>query len=242
MKQNMRKLWTVAVLLLMCGWLYAGAKEGIPARPMPQRLVNDMAGVFSKATQAQLEDSLRRLSNTTSNQIVIVTVNDLGGYTPNEFATEIGDRWGVGQKKEDNGVVILIKPKTGLSKGQVYIATGRGLEGALPDVFCNRIVRDKMLPHLKHGNNYTAATWAALEVIMPVCRGEYSYETYQDDESIGIGGIVLVIFIFLLLFGARGLFFFPFGSFTSGRSSGFGGGWGGFGGGSFGGGGAGGSW
>ena len=99
-----------------------------------------------------------------------------------------------------------------------------------------------MLPHLKHGNNYTAATWAALEVIIPVCRGEYSYETYQDDESIGIGGIVLVIFIFLLLFGARGLFFFPFGSFTSGRSSGFGGGWGGFGGGSFGGGGAGGSW
>lgn len=240
MKQNMRKLWTVAVLLLMCGWLYAGAKEGIPARPMPQRLVNDMAGVFSKATQAQLEDSLRRLSNTTSNQIVIVTVNDLGGYTPNEFATEIGDRWGVGQKKEDNGVVILIKPKTTFSKGQVYIAPGRGLEGALPDVFCNRIVQDRMLPKLKKGNDYTAATWAALEVIMPVCRGEYNYETYKDDEKISLGVGIAVGIILLLLFGIRG-FFLPFGSFTSGRSSGFTG-FGGFGGGSFGGGGAGGSW
>ena len=171
---------------------------------------------------------------------MIVTVNDLGGYTPNEFATEIGDRWGVGQKKEDNGVVILIKPKTTFSKGQVYIAPGRGLEGALPDVFCNRIVQDRMLPKLKKGNDYTAATWAALEVIMPVCRGEYNYETYKDDEKISLGVGIAVGIILLLLFGIRG-FFLPFGSFTSGRSSGFTG-FGGFGGGSFGGGGAGGSW
>ncbi|MGM9869299.1 MAG: TPM domain-containing protein [Sodaliphilus sp.] len=243
MNRALQKIWTVAavVLLLMCGVLSASANDGIPARPHPPRLVNDMAGLFSEATRAELEDSLRRLSNTTSNQIVIVTVDDLNGFTPNQFATEIGDRWGVGQKKEDNGVVILIKPKTGLSKGQVYIATGRGLEGALPDVFCNRIVHDRMLPKLKHGNDYTAATWAALEVIMPVCRGEYNYETYKDDEKVSLGVGIVVGIILLLLFGIRG-FFLPFGSFTSGRSSGFGGGWGGFGGGSFGGGGAGGSW
>lgn len=229
------------LLLLMCGVLHASANDGIPARPNPPRLVNDMAGVFSEATRAELEDSLRRLSNTTSNQIVIVTVDDLNGFTPNQFATEIGDQWGVGQKKEDNGVVILIKPKTTFSKGQVYIATGRGLEGALPDVFCNRIVQDRMLPKLKKGNDYTAATWAALEVIMPVCRGEYDYEAYKGDEKNSLAVALVVGIILLLLIGGRGFFFLPFGSYTSGRSSGFTG-FGGFGGGSFGGGGAGGSW
>ena len=243
MNRALQKIWTMAavLLLLMCGVLYASANDGIPARPYPPRLVNDMAGVFSKATRAALEDSLRRLSNTTSNQIVIVTVDDLNGFTPNQFATEIGDQWGVGQKKEDNGVVILIKPKTTFSKGQVYIATGRGLEGALPDVFCNRIVQDRMLPKLKKGNDYTAATWAALEVIMPVCRGEYDYETYKGDEKNSLAVALVVGIILLLLIGGRGFFFLPFGSYTSGRSSGFTG-FGGFGGGSFGGGGAGGSW
>ena len=155
----------VAVLLMSWVASVAQAADGIPERPYPPRLVNDMAGVFSESAAAQLEDSLVAYSKQTYNQVVIVTTNDLGGYTPNEFATEIGDRWGVGQKKIDNGIVILIKPKTRFSKGQVFIATGRGLEGALPDVFCNRIVEDKMIPILKEGNNYTAATWAALKVI-----------------------------------------------------------------------------
>lgn len=230
----------VAVLLMSWVASVAQAADGIPERPYPPRLVNDMAGVFSESAAAQLEDSLVAFSKQTSNQVVIVTTNDLGGYTPNEFATEIGDRWGVGQKKIDNGIVILIKPKTRFSKGQVFIATGRGLEGALPDVFCNRIVEDKMIPILKEGNNYTAATWAALKVIMPVCRGEYDYETYQSDEDLSLFDWICVIAILLVFIGFR--IFLPFGgsSFTSG-SSGSSGGFD-FGGGSFGGGGAGGSW
>ena len=231
----------VAVLLMSWVASVAQAADGIPERPYPPRLVNDMAGVFSESAAAQLEDSLVAFSKQTSNQVVIVTTNDLGGYTPNEYATEIGDRWGVGQKKIDNGIVILIKPKTRFSKGQVFIATGRGLEGALPDVFCNRIVEDKMIPILKEGNDYTAATWAALKVIMPVCRGEYDYETYQSDEDLSLFDWICVIAILLVFIGFR--IFLPFGggSFTSGFS-GSSGGFGGFGGGSFGGGGAGGSW
>ena len=193
----------VAVLLMSWVASVAQAADGIPERPYPPRLVNDMAGVFSESAAAQLEDSLVAFSKQTSNQVVIVTTNDLGGYTPNEFATEIGDRWGVGQKKIDNGIVILIKPKTRFSKGQVFIATGRGLEGALPDAFCNRIVEDKMIPILKEGNNYTAATWAALKVIMPVCRGEYTYDNYQKkhyangeekEEGLDFWGWALIIF------------------------------------------------
>lgn len=221
--------------------------------PRPDRLVNDYACILPESTIKQMEDSLRLLSNKTSNQITVVTVTDLYGYTPNQYATEIGERWGVGQKKVDNGVVILIKPKTRSSKGQFYIATGRGLEGALPDVFCHRIIEDKVIPILKENNDYEKATWAALKVIMPVCRGEYDYETYQDDEDLGPWGWAFMIGL-LLVFIAIGIWGPSGGTYTSsGRTSSFGGGgwgsssssgggWGGFGGGSFGGGGAGGSW
>ena len=81
----------VAVLLMSWVASVAQAADGIPERPYPPRLVNDMAGVFSEAAAAQLEDSLVAFSKQTSNQVVIVTTNDLGGYTPNEYATEIGD-------------------------------------------------------------------------------------------------------------------------------------------------------
>ncbi len=238
----------LCALLALAASLAMWAGDGIPSRPNPPRLVNDLAGLFSEATVHEMEDSLRSLSNRTSNQIVVVTVADLDGYTPNEFATEIGESWGVGQKNLDNGVVILIKPKTAFSKGQVYIATGRGLEGALPDAFCHRIVEERMLPVLRERNDYAAATWAALKVIMPVCRGEYDYAAYQQDESLSLGDVLLALIIIVLvvvgIFATPfGGFFFPGGSFTSGGSSGISSdGWGGFGGGSFGGGGSGGSW
>lgn len=175
------------------------------------RYVNDYACILPDSTVAALEDSLAMFSRTTSNQITILTVLDLEGLTPNEFATKIGDTWGVGQKKLDNGLVILFKPKTSDSKGEVYIAPGRGLEGALPDAFCNRVIQHEMIPHLKAGNNYTAATWAALKVIMPVCRGEFTYDNYQKkhyadgeekEEGLDFWGWTLIIFT-----GALILFF-----------------------------------
>lgn len=219
---------------------YVGADGKLVIPEHPTMAVNDYAGVLGDSVRG-LEDDLRMYAAQTPAQIAVVTITNIGDADALKIATEIGDRWGVGQKMIDNGIVILIKPKTRFSKGQVFIATGRGLEGALPDVFCNRIVEDKMIPILKEGNNYTAATWAALKVIMPVCRGEYDYETYQSDEDLSLFDWICVIAILLVFIGFR--IFLPFGggSFTSGFS-GSSGGFGGFGGGSFGGGGAGGSW
>ena len=178
-------------------------KGSVLALSPSKQYVNDYACILADSTVRQLEDSLAKFSRTTSNQITILTVLDLEGLTPNEFATKIGDTWGVGQKKLDNGVVILFKPKTKDSKGEVYIAPGRGLEGALPDAFCNRVIQNEMIPHLKAGNNYAAATWAALKVIMPVCRGEYTYDNYQKkhyangeekEEGLDFWGWALIIF------------------------------------------------
>lgn len=230
-----------------------------------KQYVNDYACILADSTVRQLEDSLAKFSRTTSNQITILTVLDLEGLTPNEFATKIGDTWGVGQKKLDNGVVILFKPKTKDSKGEVYIAPGRGLEGALPDAFCNRVIQHEMIPHLKAGNNYAAATWAALKVIMPVCRGEYTYDNYQKkhyangeekEEGLDFWGWALIIFTggLILFFVVDKLLLHDYfsdkwgldssrdsddGSSSDSYSSSDSSDWGG---GSFGGGGAGGSW
>lgn len=234
----------------------------VPDRPNPPRLVNDMAGIFPSEQAKMMEDSLEAFARKTSNQIAVVTITDLNGQDKAQLAYEIGEKWGVGNKKFNNGIVILIKPKTS-TNGEVFIATGYGLEGALPDAATKMIVENQMIPRFKK-NDYIGGVNDALSVIKPIAAGEISFEDYKnkEDHDSMIAGLV----IFFILFGGLGLLFF-FGNhgsnttiggnnnhrggggiFFGGGGGGFGGGsggssgFGGFGGGSFGGGGAGGSW
>lgn len=236
----------------------------IPDRPVPPRLVNDFANILNENQKALLEDSLVQFALATSTQIVVVTVSDLEGNDPSDYAFKIGEKWGVGQKNEDNGLVILVKPKQGNSKGQVFIATGYGLEGVLPDAVLNSTVVDnEMIPRFKE-NDYYGGISSGVKVIMDISRGEYTADQYQQFYSKQSDGIVPAFIIFILIFvfimrGRRNRFYSPgkslpfwlamgmlsggnrsggsFGNFSSGSGS-----FGGFGGGSFGGGGAGGSW
>lgn len=236
----------------------------VPPAPSPPRLVNDLAGVLGDTHE--LEDTLAAFARHTGNQIVVLTVSDLGGYEPWEYAQQVGQQWGVGGKKFNNGLVVLIKPKTASSNGRAFIATGYGLEGALTDATCTQIVNREMIPAFKE-NDYAGGVWNAVRVLMPIAAGEYSEEQYVDsgEEELTAGEIMLVILILVIIFvfvtasmgnnqggrgsgGSTGTWGGPiiFGSGGSsswgGSSGGFGGGFGGFGGGSFGGGGGGGSW
>lgn len=246
--------------------------QEIPARPSPPRLVNDFAGIIDTKLTNALEDSLSRFARRTSTQITIVTVNDLGNSDIADFAQQLGEAWGVGQAGDNNGAVIVVKPKTNNSKGRAFIATGYGLEGALPDVTCSRIVNNEMIPSFRDGN-YGAGIARGAICVMQAAEGEYTAEE-KDTESIGFTiFIASLIFLFIVVFlvstlnhngdshGNSGggltddtmLQTALFGSIlASGRRSNwgsfsggtgtFGGGFGGFGGGSFGGGGGGGSW
>ena len=175
-------------------------KGDVRQLPKPDSIVNDFACILKEDSIKRMTDSLQTLAKKTGTQVTVVTVMDLCGEDPTMFASEIGDKWGVGEKGKDNGVVILFKAKTAESKGQVAIAPGRGLEGVLPDAFCKDIIADKMIPELQEGNDYTAATWAALKIILPVCRGEYSEEQYnkdkEDEDSIGWFGWLCLILVF----------------------------------------------
>lgn len=169
----LRMMLPVAVALLSMT-----AVAQVPEKPSVPYAVNDYAGVFTSSQWQSMEQSLEAFADTTSNRIVVVTVNDLGGMEPAMFAYEIGEKWGVGSASHDNGVVVLVKPKTRSSSGQVYIAVGYGLEGAIPDAIAKRIVENEMIPHFQNEDYYGGVT-AALDILMKLAAGEISYQEYQ---------------------------------------------------------------
>ncbi|MEG2759539.1 MAG: TPM domain-containing protein, partial [Rikenellaceae bacterium] len=86
--------------------------QSLLEQPKPRQLVNDYANIFSDAERTELESRLVALDDSTSTQVLVVTTSDLEGMDISYLATELGHKWGVGQDGKDNGVVILIKPKT----------------------------------------------------------------------------------------------------------------------------------
>ena len=241
----------------------------IPERPNPQRLVNDYADIFTIEQEERLEQMLVAFDDTTSNQIAVVTVKNLEGYDASEYATRIGLEWQVGSERFDNGIVLLVKPKTIASAGQVFIAVGYGLEGAIPDAYAKRIIDNQLIPNFM-ADDYYAGVKSACEVLMKLASGEISDPDDADEDLEALSIIMIICFIGLLVIlslifgssngnhggsggnGGRTIYIGPIittgrnygGGFSGGSSwgGGFGGGFGGFGGGSFGGGGAGGSW
>ena len=242
--------------------------QKVPGRPNPPRLVNDFTQTLTSDQQAELERKLVAYDDSTSNQIAIVIVASTDDYAPVDYATKLGREWGVGNKKTNNGVIILVAK----NDRAVFIAPGYGLEGALPDITCNQIVQNEILPNFKADDFYRGLDMGST-AIMKAAAGEYKAPAGRGSHrkrSSGGGsvlGIIIIIFIVLMLVGRggggrgggmmsrRGYGDFATGAIlgsllSGGRGGGGwggggdsgGGGFGGFGGGSFGGGGSGGSW
>jgi uncharacterized protein len=233
------------------------ASAQIPERPNPPKLYNDLSGTnFLDASSAQeLEQRLEDFYHETSNQICVVIVDDMGGMEAWQFATELGQTWGVGSKGFSNGVVILIKPTGGEGQRDLFIAVGKGLEGAIPDLATKSIRENEMMPLMKQGNYYGALV-AAIDALEKAAKGEYNVRVEKKQNFMDKPSVWLIIFIIIVIvsifsknnrgggggYGGRGFYggsSWGGGSFGGGSS---GGGFGGFGGGSFGGGGSGGKW
>ncbi|WP_353722184.1 TPM domain-containing protein [Dyadobacter sp. 676] len=252
-------------LLLIIAAIAGVQAQDIPPKPDPPRLVNDLANQLSPNERQMLEQKLVAYNDSTSSQIVIVTVPTLGDYPIADYAFKLGTEWGVGQKGKNNGIVLLWAPK----ERKVFIATGYGLEGAVPDAIAKRIVSQVITPQFKAGQFYQGLS-DGVDMIFKYASGEYKADPKQDSgDSDGFSPllIVLIIFVIIMIFifrnrggggGNRGYrdfggppILWPY-TTHSGRGSssgnwggfggGDGGGFGGFGGGSFGGGGAGGDY
>jgi uncharacterized protein len=267
MRNNISLLSRILFLIMLSEGIIVA--QDIPEKPYPQRLVNDFAGMLNSNEIRALENKLIAFDDTTSTQIAIVIVDDLGGYDRSDYAFRLAEKWGIGQKGLNNGVLILIKTKTESSSGQVFIAPGYGLEGVIPDLLCEEIIDNEILPAFRNGDNYGGLD-KATTTLMALASGEFTANEYgkkgKDDHSSLIPFIIIVIVIIIIMsmrskggknqkhISSKGLpLWLLLSMMNSGRGShsgswgGFsggsgGGGFGGFGGGSFGGGGAGGSW
>ncbi len=249
--------WTGLLLVGLLMGARLEAQELFPPKPEPAIFVHDYSGWLNEQEKALLEAKLRRYADTTSTEVVVMIRPDIGDYDRSSYAFELGNRWGIGRKSKNNGVVVLIvtePPQRG-----VFIATGYGVEGALPDITAGQIVRHLMIPRFKEGR-YFEGIDAGINAIMAALAGEFQADS--SDVAIRIPLWVFILLVLLLFFFIR--FMIKHGTwYTStgpvvgqpmrgyrGSHWGGGGGWssggswggGGFGGGSFGGGGAGGSW
>jgi uncharacterized protein len=254
----------ISILLLLTLVTVVNAQEPcLIEQEAKQELVQDYANILSDSEEQALKQALLAFNDTTSTQILIVTVTNLCDYDKAQFTYTLGEKWGVGQHGKNNGVVIMVKPKEIDGRGDAFIASGRGIEGVLPDAICKRIVENEMIPNFKNKDYYGGIANAA-NTVMSITSGEYS----ADDYAKGAGAKALLPFIFVLIIiiiimvmkgkqtrkyaSTNNMGFWAawallnassrshggsYGNFSSGSGS-----FGGFGGGSFGGGGAGGSW
>ncbi|MCP4553264.1 MAG: TPM domain-containing protein [Bacteroidetes bacterium] len=191
------------ILLAISTTVSVYSQNDIPDRPNPPRLVNDLTNTLNRNQIITLEQKLENFSNTTSNQVVIFITNDLKGYDVAEFADRIGQKWGVGQQEFDNGVIIIVKPKTARVKGQVWISVGYGLDGAIPDLTANRIIDNEMIPSFKQ-NDYFTALEKSTTVLMALAAGEYNSDEYaKKTEGSPFGFLVPIIAILFFLVLSR---------------------------------------
>lgn len=259
----------IMMVLLLAVTISALKAQTLLPKPEPPRLVNDFANILTPEELQALENKLVAFNDSTSNQIAVVIVNDLQGYDRSDFAYRVARDWGVGQGDFNNGLLVLVKAKTDASSGQVFIATGYGLEGAIPDIACADIIDNEIIPRFRE-NDYYGGIDAGTNVLMALASGEYKYGNYGRKPASGAipGFIIFLVILFIIIAISAGssnnrnirrsgssniplwlLMSMMGGSRSHGGSwggfsggGGGGGGFGGFGGGGFGGGGAGGSW
>lgn len=235
--------------------------QQIIAKPNPTTLVTDLAGVLTAEQKQALENKLVAIDDSSSNQIAVVIIPSLDGYPKEEYATKLFRDWGIGNKKTNNGILLLIA----INDRQIRIEVGYGLEGAIPDITALNIIDNDIKPAFKAGNYYEGIDLAT-DNIAKAAVGEYKVKKVKKSKGKGSGGlfVLILIIIFVVLRNGRGggsniggggfsdvATGMLLGSLLGGGSrhggggwgdSGGGGGFGGFGGGSSGGGGAGGSW
>lgn len=196
---------TISILLCIAGLLFSNLtfSQDIPPRPEPPRLVNDFAGFLKAEEASALEQKLVTFNDSTSTQIAVVIVKTLGGYDIASYAFALGEKWGVGQKGKNNGIVILIKPKTVEEKGEAFIATGYGLEAVVPDATAHRIVDYCIIPNFKEGKYYQGID-QAVSTLISLTKKEFTADQYmkktqrgQQNKSVGV---IPMLLIFCLIF------------------------------------------
>ncbi|MFA5087404.1 MAG: TPM domain-containing protein [Candidatus Omnitrophota bacterium] len=256
----------------LAGWIAVFLAGFLPIRahaqfvPIPEAshgYISDNANLISSTDRRKISQLAAELEKKTTAQIAVVTLPTTLPESIQGYSVRLYDKWKIGQKGKDNGVLLLIA----VDDRQAWITTGYGLEGALPDVICGKIVNETIIPFFKRGQ-FSEGISAGAVAIMSLVAKEYGVTVTGQETEIyaevhrqpsGVEqffGFLLTVFLTFIILGTRTGFLtwfllgslghrrggYWYGSGSHGSSGGFGGGFGGFGGGMTGGGGGGGRW
>lgn len=181
----------VFILFLFAGRVFA---QDFPPVPNPPRLVNDFTNTLSSSEVQQLENKLVAYNDSTSTQISIVMMRSVGQYDISDYAFRLGEAWGIGGAQNDNGILIL----AAMDDRKVFIATGYGMEGAIPDALAKRIVEQLIIPNFKMEAYYQGLDQAT-DMIFKLASGEYKAEDIETKGKSGGAIFFLLIFIFFFV-------------------------------------------
>ena len=187
------------ILLCLIGVYSSSQAVDFPPKPNPPRLVNDFTNTLAAEDIARLERQLVTFDDSTSVQIAVVIIATLDGYPISDYAFELGEKWGVGDKKMNSGALLLIA----LNDHKLFIATGYGLEATLPDARCRNIIENDITPLFKKGLYYEGIQ-AGTEKMMQAVKGEYKDSPRKKSKDGGkVPAVLIVILVLLFVFLAK---------------------------------------
>lgn len=184
-----------AVLLLLAAPVRA---QSFPA--LTGRVVDD-AHLLSAQQATALDAKLAALQQQSQRQLVVVTLPDLQGYDIADYGFRLGDKWGIGDKKRDDGALLIVAPK----ERKVRIEVGYGLEGVLTDALSGRIIRNDIVPHFKQ-NDYPGGIDAGVDAITKILllppdeARKLAAQAQKESRSDDNGGMAIFVLFILLFF------------------------------------------
>lgn len=197
--------WIAALWLAFLLFAAPAAAQDFPARP--DGPVLDQAGLLTPSQHVDVSSKLEAFNARTGRAVVVATVKSLGGREIQPYATELGRRWGIGDEKEDIGVLLLVAP----AERQVWIATGYGADDYLTDAMSGTIIRQDIIPRFKAGDMGGGIVAGVDAIIRQLelspqeaakrAKQAEARARYDGDGSIIVPVIVIVIIFFVIVGG-----------------------------------------
>ena len=220
LRKRLGQILVLAAVSLIATLARAVTPQDLLAHP-PTNYFNDYAGVIQSSSAAYLNDALTTFERDTSNQVVVVVFAEWpASLAFDDYAQDLFRAAKIGQQGKDNGVLILVSVK----EHKIRIHTGRGLEGALPDALCIRIIREDFAPEFQTGN-YDQGFRRGLAAVLSAARGEYrgdgttAAQHHAGPHEISLWAALVILILLLLFFGGIVFLFFRYGQTQRVRGS-----------------------
>jgi uncharacterized protein len=199
-------------LSMVSGMLYTQqARAELVAVPPLEALVTDLTGTLNSSEIAQLDAKLKAFESEKGSQVAVLIVPTTQPEDIAQYSIRVVEEWKLGRKKQDDGVLILVAK----NDRKMRIEVGRGLEGAIPDLYAKRIVDEELKPHFKQGDFYGGIN-AATDKVTGLITGENleapTTGNYGSANGLSIGSmwpfyLIGILFLGSILTGILGRFF-----------------------------------